>query len=125
MGVMDVQVNFRGSTGFGKSFLHAGDAEWGVGAMQNDLTDSVEWAVQQGIADPKKVAIFGGSYGIPRLDSPHLPHPNPSFVPAYILPCVLLPSPFCSCDSLLQSSVRPCMHACMHSFDQLVPDRWS
>lgn len=58
-----VQVNYRGSTGFGKSFLHAGDAEWGVGAMQNDLTDSVEWAVQQGIADPKRVAIFGGSYG--------------------------------------------------------------
>ena len=58
-----LQVNYRGSTGFGKSFLHAGDAEWGVGAMQNDLTDSVEWAVQQGIADPKRVAIFGGSYG--------------------------------------------------------------
>lgn len=58
-----MQVNYRGSTGFGKSFLHAGDAEWGVGAMQNDLTDSVEWAVQQGIADPKRVAIFGGSYG--------------------------------------------------------------
>lgn len=58
-----VKVNYRGSTGFGKSFLHAGDAEWGVGAMQNDLTDSVEWAVQQGIADPKRVAIFGGSYG--------------------------------------------------------------
>ena len=58
-----LKVNYRGSTGFGKSFLHAGDAEWGVGAMQNDLTDSVEWAVQQGIADPKRVAIFGGSYG--------------------------------------------------------------
>ena len=58
-----MKVNYRGSTGFGKSFLHAGDAEWGVGAMQNDLTDAVEWAVQQGIADPKRVAIFGGSYG--------------------------------------------------------------
>ena len=60
---VSLQVNFRGSTGFGKSFLHAGDAEWGVGAMQNDLTDSVEWAVKQGIADPNRVAIFGGSYG--------------------------------------------------------------
>ena len=63
LGCLCMKVNYRGSTGFGKSFLHAGDAEWGVGAMQNDLTDSVEWAVQQGIADPKRVAIFGGSYG--------------------------------------------------------------
>lgn len=66
-----MQVNYRGSTGFGKSFLHAGDAEWGVGAMQNDLTDSVEWAVQQGIADPKRVAIFGGSYGQYPATLPH------------------------------------------------------
>lgn len=58
-----MQVNFRGSTGFGKSFLHAGDKGWGVGAMQDDLTDAVQWAVDKGIADPKKVAIYGGSYG--------------------------------------------------------------
>lgn len=58
-----LQVNFRGSTGFGKSFLHAGDKGWGVGAMQDDLTDAVHWAVDKGIADPKKVAIYGGSYG--------------------------------------------------------------
>ena len=58
-----LQVNFRGSTGFGKAFLNAGNNEWGVGAMQHDLTDSVKWAVEQGIADPKKVCILGGSYG--------------------------------------------------------------
>jgi len=58
-----LQVNFRGSTGFGKKFLHAGDLEWGVGAMQHDLTDSVKWAIKEGYADPKKIAIMGGSYG--------------------------------------------------------------
>ncbi len=58
-----LQVNFRSSTGFGKKFLHAGDKQWGVGAMQHDLTDAVKWAVRQGIADPKKICIYGGSYG--------------------------------------------------------------
>ncbi len=57
-----LQPNFRGSTGYGKKFLHAGDREWGR-AMQDDLTDAVKWAVGQGIADPNRVAIFGGSYG--------------------------------------------------------------
>ena len=57
-----LQVNFRGSTGFGKKFLHLGDLQWG-GTMQDDLTDAVKWAIQQGIADPKRVAIMGGSYG--------------------------------------------------------------
>jgi dipeptidyl aminopeptidase/acylaminoacyl peptidase len=58
-----LQVNFRGSAGFGKKFLHAGDRQWGVGAMQHDLSDAVKWAVAKGIADPKKVCIYGGSYG--------------------------------------------------------------
>jgi dipeptidyl aminopeptidase/acylaminoacyl peptidase len=58
-----LQVNFRGSTGFGKAFLNAGNGEWGVGAMQHDLTDSVRWAVEQGIADPERVCILGASYG--------------------------------------------------------------
>jgi dipeptidyl aminopeptidase/acylaminoacyl peptidase len=58
-----LQVNFRASTGFGKKFLHAGDKQWGVGAMQHDLTDAVKWAIAKGIADPKKVCIYGGSYG--------------------------------------------------------------
>jgi dipeptidyl aminopeptidase/acylaminoacyl peptidase len=58
-----LQVNFRGSAGFGKKFLHAGDKQWGVGAMQHDLSDAVKWAIAKGIADPKKVCIYGGSYG--------------------------------------------------------------
>jgi dipeptidyl aminopeptidase/acylaminoacyl peptidase len=57
-----LEVNFRGSTGYGKKYLHAGDRQWGL-AMQDDLTDSVKWAVAQGIADPKRVAIDGVSYG--------------------------------------------------------------
>ncbi len=57
-----LQVNFRGSTGYGKDFVNAGDREWG-GKMQEDLVDAVGWAVDQGIADPKRVAIMGGSYG--------------------------------------------------------------
>ncbi len=58
-----LQVNFRGSAGFGKKFLNAGNGQWGVGTMQHDLTDAVKWAVAKGIADPKKVCIYGGSYG--------------------------------------------------------------
>ena len=58
-----LQVNFRSSTGFGKRFLNAGNGEWGVGSMQHDLTDAVQWALSKGIADPKKICIFGGSYG--------------------------------------------------------------
>ncbi|HEX05626.1 MAG TPA: S9 family peptidase, partial [Bacteroidetes bacterium] len=57
-----LQVNFRGSTGYGKEYLNAGDREWG-GRMQDDLTDAVAWAIDQGIADPERVAIFGASYG--------------------------------------------------------------
>ena len=61
-GYATLQVNFRASTGYGKSFLHKGDGQWGA-AMQDDLTDSVQWAIDQGIADPDNVCIFGGSYG--------------------------------------------------------------
>lgn len=57
-----LQVNYRGSTGFGKEFLHAGDREWG-GKMHDDLIDSVEWAIAGGYADRGRVGIFGGSYG--------------------------------------------------------------
>jgi len=57
-----LQVNFRGSTGYGKSFLNAGNREW-AGKMHQDLIDAVDWIVKEGIADPKKVAIMGGSYG--------------------------------------------------------------
>lgn len=61
-GYLCIQVNFRGSTGYGKDFTVAGQREWG-GKMQDDLVDAVEWAVQAGHADPDKVAIYGGSYG--------------------------------------------------------------
>jgi dipeptidyl aminopeptidase/acylaminoacyl peptidase len=57
-----LQVNFRGSTGFGKGFTNAGNGEWGK-KMHDDLLDAVDWAVKQGFADPKRVAIMGGSYG--------------------------------------------------------------
>lgn len=57
-----LQVNFRGSTGYGKAFLNAGNREWAA-KMHDDLIDAVNWLVQQGIADPKKIAIMGGSYG--------------------------------------------------------------
>jgi dipeptidyl aminopeptidase/acylaminoacyl peptidase len=57
-----LQINYRGSTGYGKDFTNAGDKEWGR-KMHYDLVDGVNWVVQQGIADPKKVAIYGGSYG--------------------------------------------------------------
>jgi dipeptidyl aminopeptidase/acylaminoacyl peptidase len=62
-GYTTLQVNYRGSTGFGKRFLNLGDGEWGVGSMQHDLTDSVKWAIENGHADGKRIAIFGGSYG--------------------------------------------------------------
>ncbi len=58
-----LQVNFRGSSGFGKRFLNRGDGQWGRGAMQHDLSDAVRWAVSEGIADSKRVCIQGSSYG--------------------------------------------------------------
>ncbi len=57
-----MSVNFRGSTGLGKDFINAGDMEWGA-KMHDDLIDAVDWAVGEGIADPDRVAIMGGSYG--------------------------------------------------------------
>lgn len=62
-GYATLQVNFRGSTGYGKTFRNMGDRGWGVGVMQHDLTDSVQWAISQGIADPNRICIYGGSYG--------------------------------------------------------------
>ena len=57
-----LSVNYRGSTGYGKAFVTAADHEWGR-HMHDDLIDAVDWAVGQGIADPKRVGFFGGSYG--------------------------------------------------------------
>jgi len=62
-GYATLQMNYRGSTGYGKNFLHKGDGQWGVGTMQHDLTDSVQWAIDKGIADPDNICVYGGSYG--------------------------------------------------------------
>lgn len=57
-----LQMNFRGSTGYGRKFWEAGFKQWGK-KMQDDVTDGVEWLKKQGIADEKRIAIYGGSYG--------------------------------------------------------------
>lgn len=57
-----LQVNFRGSGGYGHAFETAGYRQWG-GAMQDDVTDATKWAIEQGIADPKRICIYGSSYG--------------------------------------------------------------
>lgn len=57
-----LSVNYRGSTGFGKAFLNAGNREWG-GKMQEDLLDAVAWAIEEGIAAPEQIAIFGAGFG--------------------------------------------------------------
>jgi dipeptidyl aminopeptidase/acylaminoacyl peptidase len=57
-----LQVNFRGSSNFGRAHANAGSREWG-GAMQDDLTDATRWAVAEGIADGAKVCMYGASYG--------------------------------------------------------------
>jgi dipeptidyl aminopeptidase/acylaminoacyl peptidase len=61
-GYAALSVNFRGSTGFGKAFLNAGNREWG-GRMQEDLIDAVRWAIAQRVARPERVAIFGRALG--------------------------------------------------------------
>ena len=57
-----LQMNFRGSTGYGRKFWEASFKEWG-GKMQDDISDGVQWLVKEGIADPKRVCIYGASYG--------------------------------------------------------------
>lgn len=57
-----LQVNYRGSTGFGKAFTHAAEREF-AGKMHDDLIDGVDWLVSEGIADPARLGIYGGSYG--------------------------------------------------------------
>jgi dipeptidyl aminopeptidase/acylaminoacyl peptidase len=57
-----LSVNYRGSTGFGKKFINAGDHEWARN-MHNDLLDAVDWAIKEKITQPDKIAIYGGSYG--------------------------------------------------------------
>ncbi|MBD9479626.1 S9 family peptidase [Pseudoxanthomonas sp. PXM02] len=57
-----LQPNFRGSGGYGRAFLEAGARQWGL-AMQDDVTDATRWAIRQGIADPRRICIYGASYG--------------------------------------------------------------
>ena len=57
-----LQVNYRGSGGYGNEFMSAGYRKWGT-TMQDDLTDAVHWAIEQGVADPERICIYGGSYG--------------------------------------------------------------
>jgi dipeptidyl aminopeptidase/acylaminoacyl peptidase len=57
-----LQVNYRGSTGYGRSFWESSFKQWGL-KMQDDLTDGVQWLINQGVADPSRIAIYGGSYG--------------------------------------------------------------
>ncbi len=57
-----LQMNFRGSTGYGRDFWEKGFKQWGQN-MQNDITDGVQWLIEKGIADPNRIAIYGGSYG--------------------------------------------------------------
>ena len=61
-GYVCVQVNFRGSSGYGKNFLNAGDHEWGA-KMHDDLLDAIDHLVAQGIVDRNRVAVYGASYG--------------------------------------------------------------
>lgn len=58
-----LSVNYRGSTGFGKSFINAGDVQW-ARKMQDDLEDAVKWAIDNNLADRSKIVIMGGSYGV-------------------------------------------------------------
>src|SRR5262249_946930 len=57
-----LSVNFRGSSGFGKAFLNAGNREWG-GKIQDDLTDAVQWAIQSGVAQADRIGILGDGFG--------------------------------------------------------------
>jgi len=57
-----LQVNFRGSTGYGRKFWESSFKQWGL-KMQDDVTDGTKWLIDQGIADPKRIAIYGASYG--------------------------------------------------------------
>ncbi|MDP6673444.1 MAG: prolyl oligopeptidase family serine peptidase, partial [Gammaproteobacteria bacterium] len=61
-GYLVLQVNFRGSSGYGRKFRMAGERQWGQ-AMQDDITDGTQWLVDQGMADPDRICIVGGSYG--------------------------------------------------------------
>jgi dipeptidyl aminopeptidase/acylaminoacyl peptidase len=58
-----LQPNYRGSKGYGQDYLNAGNQEWGTGVMQDDVSDGVKYLIDEGIADPNRIAIYGISYG--------------------------------------------------------------
>ncbi len=88
-----IRINFRGSGGFGRAFEDAGASEWG-GKMQDDVTDATCWAVRQGVADPTKLAIMGGSYGgysalmglirTPKLFAAAIEQDGPTDLPSFL-----------------------------------------
>ena len=89
-GYATLQVNFRGSGNRGSDFVQAGWREWG-GKMQDDLTDATRWAIEQGIADPNRICIYGGSYGgyatlMGVIKEPDLYRCGVGFVGVYDLP---------------------------------------
>lgn len=61
-GYVVIQPNYRGSSGYGKAFAKLGEGEWGL-KMQDDLNDALDWTVKEGLADPKRACMIGGSYG--------------------------------------------------------------
>jgi dipeptidyl aminopeptidase/acylaminoacyl peptidase len=67
-----LQMNFRGSTGYGRKFWEASFKQWGR-TMQDDITDGVKWLISQGIADSTRIAIYGVSYGVQPWPGSHLP----------------------------------------------------
>lgn len=88
-----LQVNFRGSGNYGRAFREAGARQWG-GTMQDDLTDATQWAIREGIADPKRICIYGASYGgyaalMGLVKSPELYRCAVGYVGVYDLPRML------------------------------------
>ncbi|KAG1532049.1 hypothetical protein G6F50_016373 [Rhizopus delemar] len=57
-----LQVNFRGSSGYGRAHMQAARKQWGL-SMQDDVTDATRWAIEQGVADKDRICIYGASYG--------------------------------------------------------------
>ena len=127
-----LQMNFRGSTGYGRKFWETSFKQWGK-TMQDDITDGVQWLVKQGIADPARVAIYGGSYGgyatlagvafTPELYACGVDYVGVSnlftfmnTIPPYWEPgrkmfYEMVGDPAADKDSLLMASASPVMHA--------------
>ena len=115
LGFAVFQPNFRGSDGYGSAFEDRGRGEWGL-SMQDDITDGTKWLVEQGIADPDRIGIYGASYGgyaalWGLIDQPDLYRAGASFAGVTDLPRML------SDDARYYSRVE--------EMEALVGDRWS